>query len=276
MNVPKYLYDQFPEQTEIFNKIEIYLKVLEGEKKLELFPKINEGVVLTKLVYRFLIYIQITLWRICDISKAILKSWEDKNISSSFILLRALYENVSVLFEALIRLEELITNKDFKGIHKLIFNLTYCTRLKSKIDDAVKMELQRNEKGIGDFKDEKEIREVYKAVQILDVMDAIVGFEPEHRNDYEQLCEYTHPNSEGMIGLYGKWKDEFTLELSNDNGITEINVKNFFSRFFTCIDMFTFAHDGILQYFNDITKIAVEDLKGKGRDDEIYTLPIKS
>ena len=274
MNVPKYLYDEFPDKTELFDIIKISLSVLADEKKQELVPKINNNVVLTKLVFRFLVYIQIALYRICDISKSILKSWEDKNISSAFILLRALYENISVIYETNLRLEKLIKKGDFILIHKLIYNLIYCSRNEKTIVDAVQIELERIKKGIGAFENEEEIRKVYTARQILDVMDAISKIEPEHKADYDRLCEYTHPNYDGMLGLYGMWKDEFTLKISNENGVSEINVNNFFTRFNSSILMFIKAYDEILKKFNDITEIVNQKLKKDGRESEIYGPPL--
>jgi hypothetical protein len=281
MDIPNFLYTQFPEGKELFDKINAGLLGIEKEKKEELFPKIQfaeakEAVVLTLVVYRFLIYIQISSWRMLDISKAILKMWEDKNIASAFILLRSLYETVSVIFYTNMKLEGLIKAGEFKPIHNLIINLTYGTRIQDKIEEDVKIHLKRIKQGIGDYKDEAEIREVFTAKSVLTAIDKIVKVEPEHRNDYDHLSEYTHPNFDAMMGLYGKFKeDELTLTISNEKGLSEVNFQNFFSRFNTCIYMFMEAYNAILNKFNDITTIAIEDLKKSGREDKLYKLPIK-
>ena len=268
MKVPDYLYKKFPELENTFEQIRIHLMALEQCKRNELYPEHN-NIVITKTVYQFVVYNQIVLHRVVDLSDGILVSWTNENVSSAFVLLRALDENVSVIFDANIRLGELIIQKDFVGIYKLIFNLQYGTRIKERIIQA--LEKERGLRESADLKlSDEEVKEAYTAQQILNVMDRISKIFPRHRELYEYLCEYAHPNYNGLNGLYADWKDTVTVGITRQNGISKENVSKFFQPFEIFLKMFVAGHDGIINKFYDITELSNQDLKSKGRDDELY------
>lgn len=158
---------------------------------------------------------------------SILTCWENKQISSAFVLLRTLNENTSVIYDAIKRLDGLIEQKDFCKIYKLIFNLQYGTRIKERIEQAV--EDESKDDNIIDIEREKlEIREAYTAQQILNVLDRISQDVPKHREIYEYLCEYVHPNWDGLMGLYCIWEDKLTVNISNENSFNEETAIRFF------------------------------------------------
>ncbi|MCH7826762.1 MAG: hypothetical protein IIC75_02120 [Bacteroidetes bacterium] len=269
MKVPDYLYDLFPELENTFEQIKIHLMALEQCKLNELYPKQN-NIVLARTVYQFAVYNQIVLLRVIDLSDGILNSWANKNISSAFILLRALDENVSAIYDANIRLEKLIKEKDFIGIYKLIFNLQFGTRIKERIKQALE-----KEKGLRESEEalkvtDEEIEKAYSAQQILSVMDRISKIFPHHRDIYEYLCEYAHPNYDGLNGLYCHWEDKVTVKLSKENGVSKGNASKYFSSLEFFLKMFVEGHDGIIRKFNDITELSNEDLRSKRKDAEIY------
>lgn len=269
MKVPDYLYDSFPELENTFEQIRIHLLTLEKSKLNELYPKQN-NIVLARTVYQFAVYNQTVLHRVIDLTENILNSWESKNISSAFVLLRALDENVSVIFDGNVRLEKLITKKDFIGIYKLIFNLQYGTRIKERIKNALEMEKGLRESDEALKVTDEEIEQAYTAQQILNVMDRISKIFPRKREIYEYLCEYSHPNYDGLMGLYGYWENKFTVKLSRERGVSKENVSKFFMSLEFFLKMFIEGHDGIIKKFNDITELSNEDLKSKGRSNEIY------
>jgi hypothetical protein len=122
MIVPQYLFESFPEFHEKFESIAVHLDALEKSKLNIVYPKVNKTI-LPRTVFLFLVYNQIALHRVIDLSQGILQAWENKNVPIAFVLLRTLYENTSVVFDANLRLKDLIAEKDFDGIYKLIFNL---------------------------------------------------------------------------------------------------------------------------------------------------------
>lgn len=263
-----------PELEETYLQINAHLLALDECKLHQVYPK-HYNVVLSKTVFRFAIYNQTVLHRILDLCKEIIHSWDVGNIGSAFTLFRAVYENISVIYDANKRLEKQIENKDFNSVYKLIFNLQYGTRDKDSIEEFIKTEMKVGNADINLAKDEEELRKVITAQQILDVMDRISTEIPFHRSIYEKLCEYAHPNYDGLVGLYGKWEDELTLKLSNQNGINERNISNFFPQFERLLKMFVEGYDGIVRKLNAITDLTNEDLKKKGRSTEIYKHPIK-
>ena len=269
MNIPRYLYDAFPGLSKNFKEIEVYLLALEKNKLNEVHPKPN-NTILPKTVFRLLVYNQIVLHRVIGLSQRILQAWGNKNAPTAFTLLRTLDEYTSVVFDANLRLETLIAKQDFNGIHKLIFNLTYGTRIKDRIKKAVKSELKMEKPDEMHEIAEKELEEAYTAQQILDVMDRITKRFPDHRMTYEFLCEYAHPNYDGLMGLFGQWKDKFTIEISEANGITDLNVSRFFEVFAFFLKIFVEGYDGILEKFNSIIELSNEELRKQGKDTTGY------
>ena len=77
MDIPDYLYKQFPSFKKSYNNIQIHLKTLEQCKLNKLFPKQN-NIILTRVVYLFAIYNQIVLHRVIDLSKSIIHAWKNK------------------------------------------------------------------------------------------------------------------------------------------------------------------------------------------------------
>lgn len=59
--------------------------------------------------------------------------------------------------------------------------------------------------------DESELTKIYTAQQIVSVMNRISKTLPDHRDEYELLGEYAYPDYDGLVGLYGFWKDNFNL-----------------------------------------------------------------
>src|ERR1051325_6731505 len=111
MKVSQFLYKSFPEHSKTFDQIEVHLAALEMSKLSQVHPKVNKTT-LPRTVFLFLVYNQIVLHRVIDLSQSILQAWECKNVPTAFVLLRTLYENTSVVFDANLRLKDLIRQKD--------------------------------------------------------------------------------------------------------------------------------------------------------------------
>ena len=267
MNIPKSLIDLAPTIKDSFISIEASLVVLKDYRMKKLYP--NSKPLTPRTIFRFQVYPQVVLHRIVDLAFSILTCWKNKQISSAFILLRALNENTSVIYDANKRLDGLIKQKDFPKIYKLIFNLQYGTRIKERIEQAVEDESKGD--NIEDIEKEKlEIREAYTAQQILNVLDRISKDLPKHREIHEYLCEYAHPNWDGLMGLYCKWEDNFTVNISNENSFNEETVIRFFQTMDMFLKMFIDGYDGIIQKYPAITKLSIEALKKEGGDTSSY------
>lgn len=265
--IPDSLIELAPSIKENFLSLEASLIVLKDYRLKKLYPASKP--LTPRTVFRFQVYQQVILHRVVDLSCSIINCWENKQISSAFVLLRTLNENTSVIYDANKRLNELIEKNDFENIYKLIFNLQYGTRIKERIEQAVYDESKGDD--VEDVEKVKlEIKEAYTAQQILTVLDRISKDIPKHREIYEYLCEYAHPNWDGLMGLYCKWENKYTVNISNLNSYNEDTAKNFFRTMDMFLRMFIEGYDGIILKYPELTRLSIEDLKKQGRDTSGY------
>lgn len=270
MTIPKSIYDLAPSIKDDLIKIEATLIVLKRYRLTKLYPNQIGKPLMTRVVFRYLVYQQVVAHRIYDLVMTIISAWEHKQISSAFILLRAVNENASVIYDANKRLEPLLEKGDFQGIYKLIFNLQYGTKINELIEDSVKHEINFDAATI-DIENEKlEVREAYTAQQIMNVIDRISKHIPTHRKLYEYLCEYSHPNWSGLMGLYCNWEDKFTVNISNEISFNEQTAKKYFTALNLFLEMFCIGYDGIIKKHPEISKLAIDDMKKAGRDTKSY------
>lgn len=177
MNIDKKLYEQFPNLSDTFNEISgtiIGLKLCRIEK---IYPSQIGKPLTPRTVFRFQVYLQVVLNRIIELSESIVVCINNQNTASAFILLRAMYENASVIFDAYLRLADLIVKNDFQKTYELIFNLQYGTRLKNEIE---KISVEQSEKNSDLYYTKEKIKEVYTSQQILSVMDRVSKIIPKH------------------------------------------------------------------------------------------------
>jgi len=265
--IPDSLIELAPSIKNTLLSIEASIIVLKDYRLKKLYPASKP--LTPRTIFRFQVYQQVVLHRIVDLSNSIINCWENKQISSAFVLLRTLNENTSMIYDADKRLIGLIEKKDFKNIYKLIFNLEYGTRIKERIEQAVKDESKDD--SLQDVEEAKlEISEAYTAQQILNVLDRISKDIPKHREIYEYLCEYAHPNWDGLMGLYCKWEDKATVNISNENSFNEQTATRFFQTMDMFLKMFIDGYDGIIRKYPMITQLSIEDLKKKGGDTSAY------
>lgn len=258
---------------DVLIEIEATMIVLKEYRLSKLYPNQIGKPLMPRTVFRFLVYQQVVAHRIYDLVLTIFSAWENKQISSAFVLLRAVNENASVIYDANKRLDTLINTGDYNQIYKLIYNLQYGTRLKDSIDETIDKEIDYRDSSIDIEKEKLEIREAYTAQQILDVMDRISEYIPTHRRLYEYLCEYTHPNWSGLMGLYCKWEDKYTVNITNENSYSAEIATRFFGSLRLFLKMFCDGYDGILKKHTSITKLDIEYMKQKGINTKIYEEP---
>lgn len=246
--IPEHINELYPELEKEFIQTTAYITVLKERRLLELFPKDLEGRVMERIVFRFHIYIQVSLHRLVDLAEGLLRELEEKRIVSAFILLRAIYENSAIVFDANEKLNLLMEKKDFNEIYKLIFNLQYGTRLEESIKSFVEYEKEKEN-------EEKELVKIITAQQILNVIDKL---SEEDRNIYNHLCEYAHPNYDGMMGSYVIVKDKFVNQISTQNAINRRNIGNLFKALTRALKLFVEGHDGIIKKLPIISEISIE------------------
>ncbi|MBU1100138.1 MAG: hypothetical protein KKA84_07015 [Bacteroidetes bacterium] len=269
MNIPTELYELLPSDKECLQSVDRRLSLIDGHKVKNVYPNEIGKPLTPRTVFRFQVYLQVVLHRVHDLSNSIINCVKNKQVASAFILLRALNENTSVIYDANRRLDVLISSGDFKSIFKLIFNLQYGTRIPDRIDEAVEDEGKKCEEATSKYSD-NDVREAFTAQQILNVLDRISKDIPAHRGIYEYLCEYAHPNYDGLMGLYTKWIDKFSVEISTDISYTEHTVSRIFVSLDIFLGMFIEGHNGIVNKYPEIKTLSIEDLKQQGEDISAY------
>lgn len=269
MDIPEIFYNRYSKLEDTFINITSIIKALKECRVEKLYPNQIGKSLTPRTTFRFEVYLQVVLNRVIELSESIILCLEQSNVASAFILLRALDENTSVIFDASIRLNKLIEVDNFQEIYQLIFNLQYGTRLKEYVEKFV------NEQSNAESQpEEKEkMKAVYTSQQILDVMDRLSKILKNHRRIYEYLCEYAHPNYDGLMGLYCDWEDQYTVNISKESSLNDRNAVKIFSAFNAFLKMFVEGYDRIVKLFPEITRIAIQDMKSNGEDVSSYENP---
>jgi len=114
---------------------------------------------------------------------------------------------------------------------------------------------------------------MFTALNILTVIDKLSKYIPNLRDTYDHLCEYAHPNYDGLTGLYCKWEDIATANISKTSNVDKTTIRNLFNSFQLFLKMFVDGYDAILKSLPRITELAIADLKAKGEDTSSYENP---
>jgi|GEM_PF-5639166 len=271
MDIPENLYEEYPELEDVFIEITSSIKALKLSRVEKVYPNETGKPLRPKVPFQFLVYNQVILNRVLEISESIITSVINSNLASAFILLRALNENSASILDGYVRLEKILKEGDFQKVYELITNLQYGT----KLDHIIKKHIEKRA-AFGDvsYYTEEKIKEIFTAKQILSVIDRLLKHIPDLRERYDYLCEYAHPNYDGLMGLYCEWEDIATVNISKSSNINKTNIHNIFYSFRLFLKMFIDGYDSILKSLPRITELAIEDMKSKGEDTSSYEEPI--
>ena len=143
--------------------------------------------------------------RSIDISESIVLLYDSNHVIPSTILLRSLFENVAVINRAYSMIEKTIQENSFSSeelLHKMMFGARYSEKIK-----AINIMTQL-----------KHLDKKYNRVLEF----------------YESLCEFTHPNWDGVAGSYSNLKQKeakmlFEKQLTNEHPLN--------SWFFSCHEL---------------------------------------
>lgn len=144
-----------------------------------------------------------------------------KNIASSKLLTRALFETTSVLGYLYYKIIAFIKDKDMESFHAVIMNMFLGSRYST---------------------------DSYTSINILTMIDKIDKKFPGYRDSYDLLSEYSHPNFLGTCGLYGELKGENPTEFNSIPIDNEKHKKEIIDTICLSLDM--------LKYFS----IEIEDV----------------
>lgn len=132
---------------------------------------------------------QIGLWRTTELAEAAVRELNREHVSSSHVLVRAVYETCALMLETIRRVEELVNSGDVAKVNDL--------------DGFLKDVLLGSKSKEWSFSEEYAARNVLTLLQKLTKATGLnlMGF-------YETLSERAHPNYLGMLAVYHRRSPE--------------------------------------------------------------------
>src|SRR3990172_7348369 len=149
-----------------------------------------------KAVWNLQSYVQVTLHRAVDLSSEVCNSWNKGQVAVSFLLVRALFENATFMYDLSILLTRYIKEDKFQEVYDLIVNRMFGSRTFTALP---------------------------KSINVMTVIEKLDKKFEGLKDSYERLSEFCHPNYSAMYGLYAKLnKKEIYYEIDQNYGISEM------------------------------------------------------
>jgi hypothetical protein len=139
--------------------------------------------------FKVMSYVNAMIWRIYDMSCAAIALFKQNKIIPALCLVRACWENMVATYE----LKELILNCCEKktldsNADNILMRLLYSNRYD-------KDNRYMSEEFYEQFKE-------YRAKNILTLVQKLEKDYPQVKNIYSEMCEFVHPNGDGVCGSY--------------------------------------------------------------------------
>ncbi|HEX7285673.1 MAG TPA: gamma-glutamylcyclotransferase [Candidatus Angelobacter sp.] len=151
------------------------LKLLESA-----LPRRMDGYALSpdsKLPMKALVYREVLIWRMVELSRSALENLENENLSSAVTLIRAALETTAGLWYLRTKLHTAVTTKSKDGVDDYLMKLLMGTRT---------------------------IQELPQPMNVLNFVDRVNKDIEGFREQYDNLSEFAHPNWAGTSLLYSK------------------------------------------------------------------------
>lgn len=192
-----------------------------------------------KIEWKYRTYNEIALHKTVDLTMSFCDSWNNGHVSTCFILVRAIYENVAYLFDIMKKLDMYIDEKDIDKIDDLIMNRLLGVK-KSSI---------------------KELPVIVNVLTVIESTDKIVKGFMEH---YQHLCEFAHPNYFGMYELYClDHKESHSSEINAAHGVNEKNFKFLIDSILPTLMNIDITLDNIDELYPKLNVLCLEYIKNK-------------
>ena len=187
-----------------------------------------------KIVWKIETFVQSSLYRVIELIEIIEMCWDKKKFSGCFICARNIVENTAQLFYINEKIRKFSTKNDINSINKIIVESLFATRINDKMPQAISIltQIDKTDKKFNGF-----------------------------RGIYDLLCEVSHPNYLGLLGLYGSRDEEkLAFNFTADNK----ERGNILHRVFLSIDHSLLIYESIINevenLYLDVAKLC-EDYK---------------
>ena len=150
---------------------------------------------IAKHPFKIMSFVNAMCWRMFEISKGAIKLIRGGLIIPSSCLIRAAWENMVVTYELTTLMKECCQNESIKdNTDDVLMRILFSNRF-DKDNRFV------GEDHYDEFKD-------YKAKNILTLVDKVEKEYPHTKDIYKTICEFVHPNGDGVTGSYSKLNEE--------------------------------------------------------------------
>jgi len=165
-------------QPENLDKINNLLEAFSLKRLNEITPGVSFSK--PKVIWEIEQYVQLAIYRVYELGEGATEAWNSLHPATSFILTRALIENVAVLVDLTSQIESLTAEGKLTKIHNLVVNRLLGGKLERYPHEL-------------------------KITNVLTLIDKTDKQFPDYmvRQLYDFLSEFAHPNSLGMHRLYG-------------------------------------------------------------------------
>ena len=227
--------DFYPEGKDLFAEVDELYANLSNRKEDVVSPfvqLVGNDAITPKIVWKWQTYAQYCLHRVCDLVEGIALAWEHKKPAMAFILNRAIMENTALLYDIVRKLQKHLKDKNFQEIDDLIIGTLFASRLENPR---------------------------FKATSILTIVNRINKEIPGFQDVYDLLSEITHPNHDGVLGLYGKIDDDgHTCRIGTEIGVTKSSINRSLLALVGHLNLLVIALDLLNDEYKSLAELAME------------------
>jgi hypothetical protein len=225
------------ETNDLLKDIEGYINRLRLKLKTDLLVSTISNK--AKLPFKAIWLKETLLYRIIDLSECSINLHNTNKIIPSFILIRATFETLALLFSLLNKIRLSIQNNNIGDIDDFLMKSIAGNRLNKFFENKP-----------------------YDSINVLTLIDKLSNGIPAIRENYDILSEFAHPNSFGTINSYSIfYKEELKVELGfnkhnfpENAGITSLRAN------LLTFELFIIELDDL---FPSFTKLCEDELSKK-------------
>lgn len=229
MKIPANIKKDVPHLESLFQKIEEFSKRLESARKKTVAVAGNP--LTPKIVWKYQMYEQFIIHRSCDLIEASLDAWRKRKPTIAFLATRGLIETAAMFFYVIKQLENLLEEKDFQKIDHLIMESIFSTRLENYLP--------------------------HKSKNILTIIDKVDKDSKGIRKTYDSLCEFAHPNSDALLMLYGEIREDYSCEISSQNGYNRSIIESGISGIAATLGLLVIALQNLADLYTPLHEVAL-------------------
>lgn len=209
---------------------------------------------IAKHPFKVMSFVNAMNWRMYETSRGAVKLMKQDIIIPSLCLVRAAWEDMALTYE----LTQLIKNScETHTIADDLDDSLMCIQFANRFD---KDNRYVSEEHYESFKD-------YKAKNILTLVQKIEKAFPQTKDFYSTICEFVHPNGDGVGGSYSKLEEKTDTTFYGPQFNRESEM---FPAFITTLSCALMLYLQFVEFINDsvteFAKLCEESMKKKARE----------